>query len=334
MAEPLFDLATGTPRITLQTYAPSDTALTVQSVGPIGPPGLPGKDGVPGYPGPSGPPGAQGEQGIQGLQGNPGPQGVPGPPGGLGEAPTDGKLYGRASATWTPVTAASVNAVSRTGDTMSGALNINAALNVVGDISAYRSNAPTSGAIYLNQAHTAYLFYSGANYYMPNGDVYGARGRLLYAGGDTMSGDLIIANTPDANPLRMITGNYGVFFRVDGATFYIMLTNAGDPSGQWNNLRPLMIDLASGGLSTGASMYSANGRLWGTNDFASLPVMNGRLPFAGDFQFSQGGGMAEPFNGGLITGLNTPFAGYVVSVQGRYRYMQLYTSSWFTVGYA
>jgi len=61
-------------------------------VGPQGPTGLTGADST--VPGPVGPQGIQGEQGIQG---------VPGPPGGLGEAPQDGKVYGRSDAIWTEI---------------------------------------------------------------------------------------------------------------------------------------------------------------------------------------------------------------------------------------
>ena len=70
--------------------------------GPQGPTGSQGPQGVPGNPGPTGAPGATGSTGPQGPKGD---QGVPGPPGGLGEAPQDGKTYGRKNATWSEVTA-------------------------------------------------------------------------------------------------------------------------------------------------------------------------------------------------------------------------------------
>jgi len=80
--------------------------------GPIGPPGpqgtqgpvgSTGNNGPPGVTGPTGPTGPQGEQGIQGEQG------VPGPPGGLGESPLDGKFYGRMSGAWSIGTAEAPN---------------------------------------------------------------------------------------------------------------------------------------------------------------------------------------------------------------------------------
>ena len=49
---------------------------------------------------------------------------------------------------------------------------------------------------------------------------------------------------------RMVQGNYGVFFRNDGtATYMPLITNSGDPYGQWNTLRPLRIDNASGQIT-------------------------------------------------------------------------------------
>jgi hypothetical protein len=85
--------------------------------GPIGPQGPKGDTGAPStIAGPMGPQGATGPQGPTGPIGPPGPagpkgdqgdQGVPGPPGGLGEAPTDGRTYGRKNATWQEVVSGS-----------------------------------------------------------------------------------------------------------------------------------------------------------------------------------------------------------------------------------
>jgi hypothetical protein len=70
--------------------------------------------------------------------------------------------------------------------------------------------------------------------------------------------------------IRMTYGNYGVMCRNDGGTFYFLLTNAGDPYGGWNGLRPFYIDLASGGL------YSQNSqRFCTTATVCSTTVMHG-----------------------------------------------------------
>lgn len=89
--------------------------ISVPDQGPMGPKGDPGVDGLPGPPGGHGAAGQQGPIGPAGPQGDPGPTGPAGPPGGLGEAPTDGKLYGRSTSAW-------LAGVKLAGDTMTGPL--------------------------------------------------------------------------------------------------------------------------------------------------------------------------------------------------------------------
>jgi hypothetical protein len=57
--------------------------------------------------------------------------------------------------------------------------------------------------------------------------------------------------TTSANAFRMVQGAYGVFFRNDNTNTYLLLTNAWDPYGSWNNLRPLTINNASGEVYLG-----------------------------------------------------------------------------------
>jgi hypothetical protein len=327
MAEPLFDLAPGTPRITLATYAPSDTQLGVPQTGPMGPQGIPGPVGPAGTAGPPGPSGAQGIQGPEGQQGPPGtgaqgppgpqgPQGVPGPPGGLGEAPQDGFLYGRMNAQWTQFlptavrydiaqtltttqqnqALANINAFSKSGGTVNGNLI------VAGDITAYRPGAPNTGVIYLNQAQSKYLYFDGTSYNLNGGNVNAANGRLMYSTGDNMTGDLIISGG-DGNQLRMIApgGNYGVFFRQDNTTLYIMITNQGDPYGTWSGKRPFMIDLASGNVNSGSQISAYNGRLWGSGDFSN-PVVTCRLAMAGNYNYAANQNITEPYGGSVVSG--------------------------------
>jgi hypothetical protein len=338
MAEPLFELGAGTPRITLATYAPSDTQLAVQSVGPMGPTGPAGVDGTPGRGGDQGPVGAQGSVGPPGPQGAPGPTGAPGPPGGLGEAPTDGQFYGRQSAAWAPMAGviynapqsltpaqqqqalSNINAVNKSGDT------------IAGDLTVYRTNAPTTGVVYLNQGKSAYIYYDGSKYNLPNGDVVAGKGRLLYANGDTMTGELGVANTPSGNQVRMISGNYGVLLRNDGATFYVLFTASGNQNGQWNNLRPLSIDLAGGNVSSSGTVTAANGRLWGASDFPNpgSAASSLRLAYAGDYDYrSTGLNVVEPYGGSVVSG------GAAGGGIMRHRYLQFYAGgTWYTAGYA
>jgi hypothetical protein len=85
------------------------------------------------------------------------------------------------------------------------------------------------------------------------------------------------------------------------------------------------------------AVHAANGRLWGSNDSLPIPtnfVTNGRLAFAGD-NAGPANSMHEPYGGAVVTGMqfNVFPDSRVGFVYGRYRYLQLLTTSWFTVGY-
>lgn len=49
-----------------------------------------------------------------------------------------------------------------------------------------------------------------------------------------------------SNNYRIISGDYGTFWRNDGKALYLMITNSGDQYGQWNNLRPFAMNLVTG----------------------------------------------------------------------------------------
>ena len=53
---------------------------------------------------------------------------------------------------------------------------------------------------------------------------------------------------------RMVSGNYGSFWRQDGATTYLLLTASGDQYGSWNGLRPFYVDDATGNVSIGTQL--------------------------------------------------------------------------------
>lgn len=49
-----------------------------------------------------------------------------------------------------------------------------------------------------------------------------------------------------ANSFRSVYGGYGTFWRNDGVYLYLMLTNNGDPHGNYNALRPFRVNVATG----------------------------------------------------------------------------------------
>ncbi|NIF35382.1 phage tail protein [Enterobacter sp. Tr-810] len=48
------------------------------------------------------------------------------------------------------------------------------------------------------------------------------------------------------NNYRIVSGNFGTFWRNDGSNLYLMLTNSGDQYGGYSSLRPFAINLATG----------------------------------------------------------------------------------------
>lgn len=58
---------------------------------------------------------------------------------------------------------------------------------------------------------------------------------------------------------RIISGDYGIYWRQDGNSLYLMLTNAGDQYGGYNGFRPIRVDLANGlAYINEAQPYSSN----------------------------------------------------------------------------
>lgn len=84
--------------------------------------------------------------------------------------------------------------------------------------------------------------------FITNADISGSK---IYAN------DEIVAR--GANQLRMIGGDYGALWRNDGGSTYLLLTAKGDQYGGWNDLRPFMIDNATGELTIGTTLNAGRG---------------------------------------------------------------------------
>ena len=70
--------------------------------------------------------------------------------------------------------------------------------------------------------------------------------------GGTMSGTLYHERV---NFLQATYGDYGLLFRKDNSAFYLLITNEGDSKGDYNSLRPLMLNLSTGAFSLGHQLY-------------------------------------------------------------------------------
>lgn len=74
-----------------------------------------------------------------------------------------------------------------------------------------------------------------------------------------------------ANAWRIAYGSYGTFWRNDGANLYLMLTNAGDNVGNYNALRPFMVNLPTGKVTLANGVIINGGLTLGT----ALPIGSG-----------------------------------------------------------
>lgn len=61
------------------------------------------------------------------------------------------------------------------------------------------------------------------------------------------------------NQIRMIGGDYGALWRNDGTKTYLLFTAKGDVYGGWNDLRPFMIDNATGEFTIGTKLNAGQG---------------------------------------------------------------------------
>lgn len=115
--------------------------------------------------------------------------------------------------------------VAKTGDTMTG------------DLTVYRSGAPTTGVVFLNQAQSRYLYYNGT-YYELAGAALVINGGTAWHSGNDGSGSTLDADTVDGihgtsfvrasegnytgngNTSRSLTGSDGI---PTGTTFHLMI---------------------------------------------------------------------------------------------------------------
>ena len=102
-------------------------------------------------------------------------------------------------------------------------------------------------------AETVINFSNGRGFYsshaiLTNADISGNK---IYANGE------IVAR--GENQIRMIGGDYGVLWRNDGVKTHLLFTAKGDQYGGWNNLRPFMIDNATGELTIGTTLNAGRG---------------------------------------------------------------------------
>gem|GEM_PF-3136287 len=90
--------------------------------------------------------------------------------------------------------------------------------------------------------------------------------------------------SPVADNYRIVCNNKGVFWRFDGANYYLMHTNDGDPNGGWSEKRPFVANYATGDISSGHN-FTADGRITAKREIFSansLYAGNGAAQVASD----------------------------------------------------
>ena len=70
------------------------------------------------------------------------------------------------------------------------------------------------------------------------------KNNFISVNGGIFSGELI--NTNNYSSYRIVNGSYGTFWRNDGSSLYLMITNANDPYGTYNDFRPFRVIFSDG----------------------------------------------------------------------------------------
>ena len=159
--------------------------------------------------------------------------------------------------------ASEIGALPDTGGTITGTLN-HSSIPTGDYCQSALSSAPTNSALYLRKFRGGiedtiwHEYVKGGTYIISTGTTAETQTELSIKQ-DTG----VIARrgfiSEYANGFRIAYGDYGFFIRNDGANTYFMLTNSGDPLGSWNNLRPIIINNATGAVTINGLSVTGSG---------------------------------------------------------------------------
>jgi hypothetical protein len=231
-------------------------------------------------PGPQGPQGIQGPQGVKGDTGATGSTGATGP--GVAPGGTAGQTLTKIDATnyntqWTnppvgDVTKAYTDTqdalrVLKAGDTMTGQLNINQdapvlSLNKTNSAYGNSINGTFNGvqrwSMRLGDYGTEAGASNGSDFYIHRFDNAGTYTGSPFAINRSTGlitipygfGAAIKISVSGGEHIRQRTATHGVIHYADPTNYYMLLTNSGDPDGGFNSLRPFIVNLSNGNIST------------------------------------------------------------------------------------
>jgi hypothetical protein len=121
---------------------------------------------------------------------------------------------------------------------------------------------------YINDAAT-----SSANLYLqPSGGKVGI--------GTTNIPDWL---TVGGDNIRLASGPYGVVFRNDGSSFWLLVTNSGDPYGSWKTPFPFSVNLGTCLVNVGAGLtVTGNVNVTGQYQVNGVPIASAQTPWNSD----------------------------------------------------
>lgn len=171
--------------------------------------------------------------------------------------------------------------------TQSNFVEVNMNTSVNGDLSVIKSGEPRiimntgsqSVATLLKSGNGTFLAGQGTIYFRPN-DTYSNVGQA-YINTDgklNTAGEVQAGLNNSYGQFRAICGNYGFFIRNDSSDTYFLLTNSGDVYGQWNGLRPIMINNGNGyvtlgnGATVNGDLRNENGTFTITNNSSYVNI--------------------------------------------------------------
>ena len=126
-----------------------------------------------------------------------------------------------------------------------------------------------------------------------------ADGRYLMKSGGQLTGTVKTTaeiQSLTADNYRIVSGDYGTFWRNDGNSMYLMLTKAKDQYGTFNGLRPFAVDVKNGNVNFGHIVSTNNDLNVGNN----LGVSGQGFIFKGGVTSYEGGGERHHQTNGLL----------------------------------
>jgi hypothetical protein len=296
--------------------------------------GPPGVQGPVGAQGPQGPAGPQGTQGVPGPIGPIGPQGIQGIPGTASVLIGDTPPAGAADTNiWWKSNTGALYVLYNDGNSSQW---VQAAPGAVGNPGPPGPQGPqgnigpagpqgTQG----NPGPQGPAGNTGAQGPQGPQGPPGTTGNYLPLAGGSLTGQLV--TTKSTGLIQGASGSVALTVLGDDAgsehAFITFLTNGifGGNFGMAPNG-----DFLCGGFSYGAAYYN----FWTSKNLnPAAYVSNARMTLAADYLYVADTGIAEPYAGSVVTGA-TGISSTSFNINLRHRYMQLYTSSWWTVGYA